>query len=798
MTDRQQSGPGSRQRVRYLGLITGLFALAILAAAFTVAVVQVQSGVAAYLSGQTIWSRGQSKAVYYLSEYARYGEPQMLAHARRWYDIPLGDLHARKAMEGTEPDYEAAFDGFIRGQIHPADIPRLIWLFRLFSDAPYFRDAVSAWQNSDRQILALGDIADELEREWQAENRSVQSLQALRERLDIASARLDQRVKEFRDAMTRLARLVPTLLSLASVMFFIIFGVIAITLTQRLTRALRSSESKFRATFEQAGVGIAQLAEDDRLLEVNPALCDILRYSREELLELNYLQLVHPEDREYWEGVPGKVATVSSARQTMELRMLCGDGETVWIRLTLSRFTEQSDSDASYLAVLEDISESHRLSVELSYQASHDELTGLINRRAFESYLDEALNHARKEDSVHALCFIDLDQFKIINDTSGHFVGDYLLRQVAEMLHQNLRKGDVLARLGGDEFALILEYCEPDKAIEVTDKLRQNLIDSRFVWEDRSFNIGCSIGIVPVTSASVDTDSLLRMADAACYLAKEEGRNRIHLVDENDQALVERHEQMEWVGRIRAAIDNDRLFMDAQYITSLASAQHMRYEVLVRMRDEDGRVLPPGAFLPAAERFEMAHFIDRWVIEHVLMQLDRHPEHLAMLDACHINISGRSFDHQDFLDFVIDLFERYAVPARKICFEITETAAVRSFSDVRVFMERLGRLGCTFALDDFGSGLSSFGYLRQLPVELIKIDGSFVRNIVTDETDRVMVNAINDIGQSLDKMVVAEFVENDNALKLLREMGVHFAQGYAVHYPHNFMEVIKGTSARAG
>lgn len=798
MTDRQQPGPGSRQRVRYLGLITGLFALAILAAAFTVAVVQIQSGVAAYLSGQTIWSRGQSKAVYYLSEYARYGEPQMLARARRWYDIPLGDLHARKAMEDTEPDYEAAFEGFIRGQIHPTDIPRLIWLFRLFSDAPYFRDAVSAWQNSDRQILVLGDIADELEREWQAENRSVQSLQALREQLDIASARLDQRVKEFRDAMTRLARLVPTLLSLASVMFFIIFGVIAITLTQRLTRALRSSESKFRATFEQAGVGIAQLAEDGRLLEVNPALCDILRYSRKELLELNYLQLVHPEDRENWEAVPGTVVTESSARQAMELRMLCGDGETAWIRLTLSCFTEQSDSGASYLAVLEDISESHRLSVELSYQASHDELTGLINRRAFENYLDEALNHARREGSVHALCFIDLDQFKIINDTSGHFVGDHLLRQVAEMLRQNLRKGDVLARIGGDEFALILEYCEPEKAAEVTDKLRQDLIDSRFVWEDRSFNIGCSIGIVPVTAASVDTDSLLRMADAACYLAKERGRNRIHLVDENDQALVERHEQMEWVGRIRSAIDNDRLFMDAQYITPLASGQHMRYEVLVRMRDEDGRVLPPGAFLPAAERFEMAHFIDRWVIEHVLMQLDRHPDHLAMLDACHINISGRSFDHQDFLDFVIDLFERYAVPARKICFEITETAAVRSFSDVRVFMERLGRLGCTFALDDFGSGLSSFGYLRQLPVELIKIDGSFVRNIVTDETDRVMVNAINDIGQSLDKMVVAEFVENDNALKLLREMGVHFAQGYAVHYPHSFMEVIKGTSARAG
>ncbi|MDR9435701.1 MAG: EAL domain-containing protein [Thiohalophilus sp.] len=564
------------------------------------------------------------------------------------------------------------------------------------------------------------------------------------------------------------------------------------TLIQRLTRALRSSERKFRATFEQAGVGIAQMAEEGHLLEVNPALCEILRYPREEILKLDYSQLVHPEDRKNRADVFGEIIIEPFATHTMELRMLRGDGETAWIRVTLSRFAEQTDSHACYLAIIEDISESHRLSAELSYQASHDELTGLINRRAFERYLDDALNHARNENSVHALCFIDLDQFKIINDTSGHFVGDYLLRQVAEMLSQHLRKGDVLARLGGDEFALILEYCDPDKAIELTDKLRQTLNATRFAWEDRSFNIGCSIGIVPITSASVDTTSLLRMADAACYLAKEQGRNRIHLVDDDDQALVERHEQMEWVGRIHAAIDDNRLFMDAQYITSLSSAEQRRYEVLVRMRDEDGRVLPPGAFLPAAERFDIAHLIDRWVIEHVLVQLGSHPEHLATLDACHINISGCSFDHLDFLDFVVGLFERHAVPAEKICFEITETAAVRSLTDARVFMERLGDLGCTFALDDFGSGLSSFGYLRQLPVDLIKIDGNFVRNIVTDATDRVMVNAISDIGQSMDKMIVAEFVENDNTLKLLQDMGVHFAQGYAVHYPRSFMDIVKG------
>ncbi|MDZ7803182.1 putative bifunctional diguanylate cyclase/phosphodiesterase [Thiohalophilus sp.] len=794
MADRQRFGIGLRQRVRYLGLITGLFALAILAAAFTVAVVQIQSGVAAYLSGESVWSRGQIKTVYYLEEYARTGNAETLKRARRWHAIPLGDLQARRAMENETFDYTAAREGFLRGQFHPSDIPRVIVLFRFFSDAPYFRDAVRAWQDSDRQILELEDIADDLAREWQSEEPSSRRLGELREQLATASDKLGVQAATFRSAMTRLARLMPTMLSLASIVFFIIFGVIAMTLTQRLTRALRSSERKFRATFEQAGVGIAQMAEDGRLLEVNPALCEILRYPREEILKLDYSQIVHPEDKQNREDILGKVISEPFVTHTTELRALCGDGETAWIRLTLSRFAEQADSNASYLAILEDISESHRLSAELSHQASHDELTGLINRRAFEHYLDEALNRARDENSMHALCFIDLDQFKIINDTSGHFVGDYLLRQVAEIFSQHLRKGDVLARLGGDEFALILEYCDPDKAVEVTEKLRQTLTRTQFAWEDRNFSIGCSIGIVPITAASVDTTSLLRMADAACYLAKEQGRNRIHLVGDDDQALDERHEQMEWVSRIRTAIDNDRLFMDAQYISSLSGTEQSRYEVLVRMRDEDGRVLPPGAFLPAAERFEMAHLIDRWVIEHVLVQLDSHPEHLATLDACHINISGRSFDHRDFLDFVVGLFERHAVSAEKICFEITETAAVRNFADARAFMERLGDLGCTFALDDFGSGLSSFGYLRQLPVDIIKIDGSFVRDIVTDATGRAMVNAINDIGQSMDKMVVAEFVENDGALKLLQDMGVHFAQGYAVHYPSSFMDIIKNTS----
>ncbi|TDY01124.1 putative bifunctional diguanylate cyclase/phosphodiesterase [Thiohalophilus thiocyanatoxydans] len=788
---RGNQDPGSRRGVRYLGLMSGIFVLVVLAAAFTVAVVQTQAGVAAYLAGQSIWSRGQVKTVLYLDAYAETGDPAMLRRARRWHDIPLGDLQARKAME-TEPfDDEAAHEGFLRGRIHPADIPRLITLFRYFSKAPYFRDAVRAWQRSDQQILALGDIADQLETEWQAREISFQRRNALRTELDRVSRELDDHALEFRRAMTRLARLMPTALSLASVVFFIVFGVLAMTLTSRLTRALRNSERKFRATFEQAGMGIAQIAEDGRLLEVNQALCDILRYSREEILKLSYPELIHPENKESNDEESFAAISEAFENRTIEQRLLCGDGKTVWGRFTVSRFEKLSDSQACYIAILEDVSESRRLSAELSYQASHDELTGLNNRRAFERYLEEFLQRAHNDGSVHALCFIDLDQFKIINDTSGHFVGDYLLRQVAESFSHHIRKGDLLARLGGDEFALILEHCEPDTAINVAEKLRKTLMETTFAWGEQRFSIGCSIGVVPITATSVDMASLLRMADAACYLAKERGRNRVHLAYEDDRELVERREQMEWVSRVRSALEEDRLFMDAQYIVSLTNSVRLRYEVLVRMTDDDGTVLPPGAFLPAAERFDMVHLIDRWVIEHVFMQLHAHPAHLAQLEACHINVSGPSFDQEDFLDFVVALFEQYAIPCEKICFEITETAAVRNLNDARLFMERLGTMGCQFALDDFGAGLSSFGYLRQLPVDIIKIDGHFVRNVATDETDRAMVNAINNIGQSLGKMIVAEFVEDNMALELLRGMGVHLAQGYAVQYPGRFAELIK-------
>ena len=788
---RVKQSTDSSPRVRTAWLVIGLVSVAAFAAVFTVAVVQLQSSVAAYLAANGLWSRGQAETVRYLDRYAETGDPRALEQARNWYEIPMSDLRARRAMESEPPQYEVAREQLRRGRFHPEDIPRVITVFPFFSDTPYFHEALEAWRATDPHILELGRVADKLETEWASEEPSKQRIDELRNQLEELSRELIKGATAFRSAMVNAGHMLTWLLSVVGIGFFLFLGSFAALLMLRLTRAIRQSEQKFRATFQQAAVGIAQGDKQGRFLEANQALCDILGYSREALLQLRYPSLIHPEDK--WVGRHERQAAAAGELDsyTIEQRMIRADGETIWAKVTVSGFSDQANPEAMrYIAIVEDVSESRRLSEELSHQATHDDLTGLLNRRAFERDLGEYLRRAHNENSVHALCFIDLDQFKIVNDTQGHVVGDQLLRQVANHLSEHLRKGDLLARVGGDEFGLILDRCDPHSAVMVAEKLRKALEEATFSWHGYSFSAACSIGVVPITSSAADTTELLRAADAACQLAKERGRNRVHMAEEDDAELSERREQMEWVGRIRSALEEDRLYMDAQSIASLTDSSRVRYEVLVRMLDESGQVVPPGAFLPASERFGLAHLIDRWVLEHVCCQLEAHPQHLAGLEACHVNISGRSFDQEDFADFVIGLLGQYSVPPEKLCFEITETAAIRHLADVHAFMERLGAMGCTFALDDFGAGLSSFGYLRDMPVELLKIDGSFVRNIANDETDRAMVRAINDIGQTLGKTIVAEFVEDDDALNVLREMGVHYGQGFGIHRPSSFLALI--------
>ncbi|MCH7696907.1 MAG: EAL domain-containing protein, partial [Proteobacteria bacterium] len=468
-----------------------------------------------------------------------------------------------------------------------------------------------------------------------------------------------------------------------------------------------------------------------------------------------------------------------------ELRMVRADGLILWVRET-ARVVTDTQGESTALIVCEDITEIRQLTEQLSFQASHDALTGLVNRREFEHRLQRVLDTARNEQTEHALCYLDLDQFKVINDTCGHVAGDELLRQLGSLLQKEIRKRDTLARLGGDEFGVLMEHCSLKQAKRVATKLRKAIEAFRFVWEERSFAIGVSIGLVPITATSMNTIEILKQADAACYAAKDRGRNRIHVYHQDDTELAQRHGEMQWVAQINRALEEDRFCLYMQTIKPLlahADDTGDHYELLLRMREEDKRLIPPGAFLPAAERYNLSTRLDRWVLDHAFDWLLGNPGHLERLAHCAINLSGLSLGDDEFLEHVIARFEETGIPPGKICFEVTETAAIANLSSATVFIKALKELGCQFALDDFGSGLSSFAYLKTLPVDYLKIDGMFVKNIETDRIDLAMVKSINDIGKVMNIRTIAEFVENDGILEKLKEIGVDYAQGFGIAKP---------------
>ena len=438
-----------------------------------------------------------------------------------------------------------------------------------------------------------------------------------------------------------------------------------------------------------------------------------------------------------------------------------------------------------------DITDARELSEQLSYQASHDALTGLVNRRAFEQRLQQLLEKAQTEKTEHVFCYLDLDQFKVINDTCGHTAGDELLRQLARVLQKQVRGRDTLARLGGDEFGILLERCSVTQARRVTTAVRTAIEDFRFAWEEQSFNVGVSIGVVSINETSENMARVHSMADAACYAAKDAGRNRVHIYREDDVELAKRRGEMHWVAVINRALEENRFLLHCQPFIPLASGvdQRQGYELLLRMQDENGRVVAPSAFLPAAERYNLSTKVDRWVVGAAFKFFNHHPQHLKGLLICSINLSGSSLGDKEFLEFIIHQFEENNLPPEKICLEVTETAAIANLTHATHFIKVLKALGCRFALDDFGSGLSSFAYLKNLPVDFLKIDGMFVKDIIEDPIDFAMVKSINDMAQVMGKQTIAESVENDAILEKLQEIGVDYGQGYGIVRPRPIEEM---------
>jgi len=477
--------------------------------------------------------------------------------------------------------------------------------------------------------------------------------------------------------------------------------------------------------------------------------------------------------------------TISSGKEWRgELQNRTKEGELYWAQHYIAPITDSEGNITHYVGIQEDVTEAKEISKKLSYQASHDELTGLINRHEFERRLNRVVASAKKDSSQHALCFLDLDQFKIINDTCGHIAGDELLRQLAGSLREYLRQRDTLARLGGDEFAILMEHCDYDHATLTANAVRNLVEQFQFLWEEHIFSIGVSIGVTEINQKTASSTEALIHADSACYAAKDLGRNRVHHYHRNDEQLAKQEGEFRWVNKIKQALAENSFLLYVQPIISLSDVEHGRiYEVLLRLQGDDGEIIPPGSFLPAAERYNLSGRIDRWVIDHTFLWLKKHLQKMDKLDHLAINLSGCSLGDDALLGHIVKQIQLYNLPPQKIKFEITETAAIANLRDAQVFIKTLSEFGCLFALDDFGSGLSSFAYLKNLSVDSLKIDGMFVKDILDDAIDEAMVKSINDIGHVMGMKTIAEFVENDAIKQRLQEMGVDYVQGYGIGKP---------------
>ncbi len=417
---------------------------------------------------------------------------------------------------------------------------------------------------------------------------------------------------------------------------------------------------------------------------------------------------------------------------------------------------------------------------ELQHLAVHDTITGLYNRYEFEKRLGFALKYSSTASSQSIMCYVDLDQFKIVNDTSGHVAGDELLKQISLILQKSVGPKDIVARLGGDEFGILFVGNTLEEAQKKAQGILRAIKEYRFAWEGKFFVVGASMGMVPIVRDCCSLIDVISAADAACYQAKEEGRNCIHVATRDNKMIQERRGEMQWLSKLTEALENEKFILFIQPITSLEheSKSLSHYEVLIRLKDDDGKIILPMAFIPAAERYGMMQRIDRWVIENVFKEYVKLQAHTGKLHRFSINLSGISLNDKSLGTFIEELFKRYNVAYKSICFEVTETAAVANLSVALAFIKRMRNLGCKFSLDDFGSGLSSFSYLQNIPVDYLKIDGSLVRDIDTNKINKAMVKSINEVSHTMGMKTICEFVENKEVEETLKELNVDYAQGY--------------------
>jgi len=436
------------------------------------------------------------------------------------------------------------------------------------------------------------------------------------------------------------------------------------------------------------------------------------------------------------------------------------------------------------LVIIEDITKQFYLERELLHQATYDDLTELVNRKQFEKRVELVIEKAKTSDLYAAIIFIDLDRFKPINDLAGHSAGDKFLKNIADILKSKVRKKDTLARFGGDEFTVLIENCTIEQASKIAETMREEVEKFVFSYNNKSFNSTLSAGIAPITGVNDTVSSVINAADSACQIAKNDGRNRIHIISTENGELEAHKKEIEWIAKIKDAVASDDFVLYAQKIESInPNIENSHYEVLIRLKAKDGSIIPPNAFIPPAERYNLMPLIDRWVIKEAFSTIDIKNEYA-------INLSGQTISDDSFIEYIEEMLDVYHIDPFKICFEITETAAIQHINRTITLIDRLKEKGFKFSLDDFGSGLSSFAYLKNMSVDFLKIDGIFVKDIVNDPISYAMVNSINEIGHTMGLKTIAEYVEDQNILDKLKEIGIDYSQGYHVHKPEPLKDIL--------
>ncbi|MEJ8293938.1 EAL domain-containing protein [Delftia tsuruhatensis] len=753
------------------------------------------SAVRAFVAGESLWSKAQKDAIYALSRYVDSGSAHDLARFEQAMIVPAGDWQARMALDDVPARVKDARAGILLGGNHPDDADALIWLMQTFRHVELLEEPYRYWKQGDQYLQQLDRLAQEIEQRHTVGSVSAEDAITWKREIEQINAGVTPATQQFSASLGRSSRQMVMWLQCIHLMLGVALILVALWHTRRMLQQRQQVQNdllteKERAQTTLASLGDAVITTDAQGVVdyANPAALGLLGSSEQQLKGRHLAKGLHFNSIDTTQTAESLLTHLLSGRQLREEHtrwLRRHDRSIVPVKLMGSAISGGGERPAGAVIVLRDVSREQQYLDQLSWHASHDGLTGLENRVEFERRLQRLLNQGQHRLRPAALLYMDLDQFKLINETCGHPAGDEMLCEVSRLLLHNLRETDTLARLGGDEFGVLLENCPPEPALRIAEKLRQAAEALHVHWGKQVLRTGLSIGLVHIGGEVQSAQDLLRMADMACYRAKERGRNRIYVYRSDDGEYTRHVSEMEWVTRIRTALEQERFCLYAQSIAPLQpdGQRGLHFEVLLRLRDEQGQIISPAAFIPAAERYGIMPTVDRWVIARTLATLAEHPAALRHIDTCAINLSGPSLDDDGLLDFVQAQLSAHGIAPQLLCFEITETSAIASLSSATRLIQALRTLGCRFALDDFGVGMSSLTYLKQLPVDYLKIDGGFVRDMLQDPSNHAMVEMINRIGHILGKRTVAEYVESREIAQALQAVGVDYAQGFALARP---------------